>query len=465
MAYNTESRPVENEECPFCRAFLNKPRRAFIKHVGSHMEEIALMALPRDCHIDLEDQSVTSREGPTGTSLLPASKGFTPNNSLPSLSGVGSSRSLDSVSDGIGERQMNKALRILIPDPGGALEPINLPSFRRPDQDPVLECPLAFIKCFKQFPLSNEGGWIQHSLEHFRVDGRRPRKVDPPKINSCCFCPQTFQASSGVISWRKRMEHVRVHHIFGHSLAAARHDFALVEYFWQNGLLSPADYRELKPITTAPVENQYIHSPSTRTSRLRGRNDLVQNNSRPDVSSAGSSKAPDPSSNGMGDTQMKRALRNMVPDLRSGSAFHDSDIGPQIPGQIRYASAHTNLVVDIPTSGPAPPKTDPRKRCTCIVCLGIECPKEAKLHYCLVENCYFSSKRWTDLLRHTAFTHCTKSTKYFTCPMIGCKRSVGGFIEEHNLKTHVKRCHGDLAAPASSEDKASGSSSTAAQKE
>lgn len=160
MAYNTEPRPVENEECPFCRAFLKKPRRAFIKHVGSHMEEIALMALPRDRLSDLEDQSVTSREGPTGTSLLPASKGFTPNNSLPSLSGVGSSRSLNSVSDGIGERQMNKALRILIPDPGGALEPIDLPSFRRPDQDPVLECPLAFIKCFKQFPLSNEREWI-----------------------------------------------------------------------------------------------------------------------------------------------------------------------------------------------------------------------------------------------------------------------------------------------------------------
>lgn len=187
-----------------------------------------------------------------GTSRLLARSDFTQNDSLPGLTRATSSRPSQSVSDGMGERQMNRALRIMVPDPDGALEPTTLPPLRRPDQDPVLECPFTFIKCFRQFAVSNEREWIQHSLEHFRIDGRRPRRVDPPKINSCCFCSQTFQAPTGAISWRDRMEHVKIHHQYvGHRLAAGRHDFALVEYLWQNGLLSPADYRELKPNTAA----------------------------------------------------------------------------------------------------------------------------------------------------------------------------------------------------------------------
>ena len=187
-----------------------------------------------------------------GTSRLPARSDFTQNDSLPGLTRAVSSRPSQSVSDDMRERQMSRALRIKISDSDGALEPTTLPSLRRPDQDPVLECPFTFIKCFKQFAISNELEWIQHSLEHFRINGRRPRRVDPSKINSCCFCYQTFQASRGVDSWRDRMDHVKVHHQYlGHRLAAARHDFALVEYFWQNGLLPVADYRELKPNTAA----------------------------------------------------------------------------------------------------------------------------------------------------------------------------------------------------------------------
>ena len=197
-----------------------------------------------------------------GTSRLPARSDFTQFDSLPGLTRATSSRPSQSVSDGMGERQMNRTLRVMIADPHGALEPTTLPPFRRPDQDPVLECPFTFMRCFKQFAVSNERDWIQHSLDHFRINGRRPRTVDPPKINSCCFCSQTFQASSGAISWRDRMDHVKIHHQYlGHRLAAARHDFALVEYLWQNGLLSPAEYRELKPITAAARSTQNIPTP------------------------------------------------------------------------------------------------------------------------------------------------------------------------------------------------------------
>ena len=202
----------------------------------------------------------SSYHGPplsVGTSRLPAKSDFTLNNSLPCLTRATSSRPSWSVSDGMGERQINGALRIMVPDPDGALEPTTLPPLRRADQDPVLECPFTFLKCFRQFALSNEGDWIHHSLEHFRINGERPRRVDPPRVNSCCFCSETFQASSGSSSWRARMDHVKIHQQhFGHRLATARHDFALVEYLWQQGVLSLADYRELKPTTAAAAASR-----------------------------------------------------------------------------------------------------------------------------------------------------------------------------------------------------------------
>lgn len=222
-------------------------------HEGSRMPQtIAQRSTLRRPH---EHQASSCHAPPpsdVGTSRLPARSDFTQNDSLPGLTRAASSRPSQSVSDGMGERQMNRALRVMVLDDNGALEPTTLPPFRRPDQGPVLECPFTFIKCFRQFSVSNEREWIQHSLEHFRMDGRRPRRVDPPKINSCCFCPERFQASRGVDSWRDRMDHVKIHHQYlGHRLAAARHDFALVEYLWQNGLMSLADYRELKPNTAA----------------------------------------------------------------------------------------------------------------------------------------------------------------------------------------------------------------------
>ena len=60
IAYETRSRPIEDEECPLCRIVLGKPRRAFIKHVGRHMEEIALMALPPSTAEDSDESSVST---------------------------------------------------------------------------------------------------------------------------------------------------------------------------------------------------------------------------------------------------------------------------------------------------------------------------------------------------------------------------------------------------------------------
>ncbi len=72
-AYKPQSRPVESEECPLCRVVLGRSRRAFVKHVGRHMEEIALVALPRDNLEDSDEESVSADREPSLHSNRPLS--------------------------------------------------------------------------------------------------------------------------------------------------------------------------------------------------------------------------------------------------------------------------------------------------------------------------------------------------------------------------------------------------------
>ena len=50
-------RPSEDEDCHLCKTKPATSRRAFEKHVGKHMEEMALFALPQDNEDDWEDIS------------------------------------------------------------------------------------------------------------------------------------------------------------------------------------------------------------------------------------------------------------------------------------------------------------------------------------------------------------------------------------------------------------------------
>ena len=77
MACKIRPKPAEEESCPLCGIVLGKPRRAFVKHVGRHMEEIALMALPRDIDELSETSSVISNTGNTSQSTTQASTSFT----------------------------------------------------------------------------------------------------------------------------------------------------------------------------------------------------------------------------------------------------------------------------------------------------------------------------------------------------------------------------------------------------
>ena len=57
---NHNCKRAEEEECPLCRVVLGNPRRAFVKHVSRHMEDIALMALPRNADEDSETSSINT---------------------------------------------------------------------------------------------------------------------------------------------------------------------------------------------------------------------------------------------------------------------------------------------------------------------------------------------------------------------------------------------------------------------
>ncbi|KAL9118833.1 MAG: hypothetical protein Q9187_004614 [Circinaria calcarea] len=52
--------PVEEQSCPLCKVILGKSRRDFAKHVGRHMETIALAALPRAFENDSDESSLDS---------------------------------------------------------------------------------------------------------------------------------------------------------------------------------------------------------------------------------------------------------------------------------------------------------------------------------------------------------------------------------------------------------------------
>ncbi|KAL9630204.1 MAG: hypothetical protein Q9164_006537, partial [Protoblastenia rupestris] len=63
--YISRARPIEQEECFLCKQKPATTKRSFLKHVGQHMEEIALMALPvtesnENDSVDTEDSHVSN---------------------------------------------------------------------------------------------------------------------------------------------------------------------------------------------------------------------------------------------------------------------------------------------------------------------------------------------------------------------------------------------------------------------
>lgn len=59
LAYSPQETPVEHERCPFCH-ITRLSSRAFEQHVGRHLEEMALMAVPRTMEDESEPESDSS---------------------------------------------------------------------------------------------------------------------------------------------------------------------------------------------------------------------------------------------------------------------------------------------------------------------------------------------------------------------------------------------------------------------
>ena len=159
----------------------------------------------------------TSGSNGTGNGSLPALT------SAPSVSGYASSMISYVVEQ-----------RILEPGFDGILQ---VPPPRRRD----LECPFNLLYCLRDF--ADEQEWVNHSLEHFIIECR---VVEPPKRNACCFCDVVFESDNALESWGWRMQHVRLHHHFGHRLAIARPDFELFKYLYDNRIISDATYKDLR---------------------------------------------------------------------------------------------------------------------------------------------------------------------------------------------------------------------------
>ncbi|KAK0513853.1 hypothetical protein JMJ35_003575 [Cladonia borealis] len=156
-----------------------------------------------------------------------------------------------SVSDGMGERALDQSMRLL-----GEDGTVGNTFFLR---GRILECPFHRITgCQKEFFVANSEAWVKHTQSHFIIKDRRGGRpepaehISPPTLNSCGFCEEKFEAINGNTSWGRMMSHVKEHHELGHRLAHARIDFSLVEYLWQNRLLTLSEYRDLKPSKDVP---------------------------------------------------------------------------------------------------------------------------------------------------------------------------------------------------------------------
>lgn len=184
--------------------------------------------------------------------------------------------------------------------------------------------------------------------------------------------------------------------------------------------------------------------------------------------------------------------------------------------------------IDTPDSGPVSSNTNLSEKCACIVCLAIgvydssnygpehchvvscdwksyahrieeywgekakgkyraahakthyqlgQGPEESQPFHCLVQDCRYSAKRWTDLRRHTTATHC-KNPAMFECAVMGCKYhgEGNGFTRKDKLTAHYRSMHNGQRVPgqasrtiqpalASSHAQGSGSNSIAAQQQ
>ena len=252
MACTIRAKPIENEECPLCQAVFAKSRRDFVKHVGRHMEEIALIALPRGD----DEESDTDSSDTAARSI----RSFIPQDKVSPSEGLEPSRpraSDDPIPKSfIPESQAYAPTRPSEPKPASTENVV-----AKLDSLQPFECPFILLGCRRYF--INEQDWVQHSLSHFKSTDR---VVGPPTRNVCCFCDENFHSHDALESWLMRMEHIRVHHLLGHRLEDARPDLELFGYLYQHKLIDDSTYNEImassgnRRVESVDEKGDFIHS-------------------------------------------------------------------------------------------------------------------------------------------------------------------------------------------------------------
>ena len=177
-----------------------------------------------------------AKAGSIETSLLVQQDDFTKSSSHSTLSRTLSSYAQESVSTGMGGRDLDE----------------HDMTFHEPWRSGLLRCPFGVLECRKEFNINDEKEWEEHSLTHLmkkpRRRGRKPVQVHPPKHCRCYFCGAEFRAASGKLCFLDRMSHINHHHGY-----KDQQDKALIDYLWQVGIMPPEIYRVLKPRHCLPT--------------------------------------------------------------------------------------------------------------------------------------------------------------------------------------------------------------------
>lgn len=129
--------------------------------------------------------------------------------------------------------------------------------------EPIFECPFHFLQCYSSF--TDQAEWFKHSLTHFG-------DVDPPSVNECPFCDRhygQFTSSKPMDSWKFRMMSVSSHHRQGATVRTARPDFLLINYMWENNLMTKAQFRNLRCRTESPTAAYTVTEPGSSRRKQR----------------------------------------------------------------------------------------------------------------------------------------------------------------------------------------------------
>jgi hypothetical protein len=156
-AENTTPQPYETQQCPLCLVVPGHSQKSFINHVGEHLEEIALAALPRKLESSSETDSISS----THTA-----------DAEPHLSKGGENEFVSSLMSTPSPKLANSRLSC-----SKALEEPETRTFLPHDQRAV-KCPIE--TCAKSFDRKFDRN--RHALTHFKG------------TLVCRFCPQSGSA-------------------------------------------------------------------------------------------------------------------------------------------------------------------------------------------------------------------------------------------------------------------------------